>query len=53
MGCAIGRAARKGRPLPVIDGLLAATALHHDLMLVTRNDGDVSGRGVRSLNPWQ
>lgn len=46
-------AAKRGRPLPVIDGLLAATALHHDLMLVTRNDTDVSGTGVPALNPWQ
>jgi predicted nucleic acid-binding protein len=46
-------AAKKGRPVPVIDGLLAATALHHDLMLVTRNDTDVSGTGVATFNPWQ
>lgn len=46
-------AAEKGRPVPVIDGLLAATALHHDLMLVTRNSGDVSGTGVPVLDPWQ
>ncbi len=46
-------AAKKGRPVPVIDGLLAATALHHDLMLVTRNDTDVSGTGVLTFNPWQ
>jgi predicted nucleic acid-binding protein len=45
-------AAKKGRPVPVIDGLLAATALHHDLMLVTRNDMDVRGTGVATLNPW-
>jgi predicted nucleic acid-binding protein len=45
--------AKKGRPIPVIDGLLAATALHHDLMLVTRNDTDVSGTGVPTFNPWQ
>jgi predicted nucleic acid-binding protein len=42
----------KGRPVPVIDGLLAATALHHDLMLVTRNDSDLAGTGVPTLNPW-
>jgi toxin FitB len=47
------RAAKKGRPVPVIDGLLAATAMHHDLMLVTRNDADVSGTGVPTLNPWK
>ncbi|MGO9107713.1 MAG: type II toxin-antitoxin system VapC family toxin [Thermoguttaceae bacterium] len=45
-------AAAKGKPVPVIDGLLAATALHHDLTLVTRNSKDVSGTGVRTLNPW-
>ena len=42
----------KGKPVPVIDGLLAATALHHDLMLVTRNDSDVAGTRVPTLNPW-
>jgi predicted nucleic acid-binding protein len=52
-GALSAAAARKGRPVPVIDGLLAATALHHDLMLVTRNDGDFSGTGVPVLNPWQ
>ena len=46
-------AAKKGRPLPVIDGLLAATALQHDLMVVTRNDTDVRAAGVPTLNPWR
>lgn len=45
--------AKKGRPLPVIDGLLAATALHHNLMLVTRNDADVRATGVPTLDPWK
>ena len=52
-GALSATAARKGRPVPVIDGLLAATALHHDLMLVTRDDTDVRGTGVPTLNPWQ
>lgn len=39
-------------PLPVIDGLLAATALHHNLTLVTRNTKDVIGTGVPIFNPW-
>ena len=47
------RAAAARRPLPVIDGLLAATALHHNLTLVTRNAKDVSGTGVRFINPWE
>jgi toxin FitB len=38
--------------LPVIDGLLAATALHHNLTLVTRNTRDVESTGVPVFNPW-
>lgn len=41
-----------GRRLPVIDGLLLATAQVHDLTLVTRNERDCSDRGVAVLNPW-
>jgi len=41
------------RPLPVIDGLLAATALTHGLTLVTRNDRDVAGLGASVLNPFR
>ncbi len=51
-GAISAAAAAKGKPLPVIDGLLAATALHHDLMLVTRNGSDVAATGVAVLNPW-
>lgn len=43
---------RSGRPLPVIDGLLLAAALVHDLTFVTRNTRDVEGRGVAVLNPY-
>lgn len=43
---------REGRPLPVIDGLLLATAEVHGLTLVTRNERDCAGRGVPVLNPW-
>lgn len=41
------------RPLPVIDGLLAATALTHGLTLVTRNDRDVAGLGAMVFNPFK
>ncbi len=47
-----GTCKAKGITLPVIDGLLAATALHYDLTLVTRNVKDVQGAGVDILNPW-
>jgi predicted nucleic acid-binding protein len=41
-----------GRVLPVIDGLLAATALHHNLVLVSRNITDFLITRVPILNPW-
>jgi hypothetical protein len=40
------------RPLPVIDGLLAATAAARNWTLVTRNTSDVERSGVRVLNPF-
>ena len=45
-------AAAQGKPVPTLDGLLAATALHHNLTLVTRNSSDIAGTGVATLNPW-
>lgn len=45
--------ASAGRTLPAIDGLLAATALQHDLTLVTRNTKDFSGLNLRLIDPWQ
>lgn len=44
--------AAAGRPIAAIDGLLAATALHHDLRLVTRNVRDFSDFGLQVINPW-
>lgn len=41
-----------GRPLPVVDGLIIATAQVHGLTLVTRNTSDCAGRGVPTLDPW-
>ena len=37
---------------PAIDSLLAATALAHDLILVTRNAKDFAGLPVQTINPW-
>ncbi len=42
---------RRGRRLPVLDSLIAATALAHELTLVTRNTGDYPD-DVPVLNPW-
>ena len=44
--------AQAARPLPAIDALLAATALHNDLALVTRNTKDFAGLDVPLINPW-
>ncbi|MGA9868419.1 MAG: type II toxin-antitoxin system VapC family toxin [Acetobacteraceae bacterium] len=41
------------RPIPVIDGLLAATAMTRGLTLVTRNDRDIAGLGAMLLNPFR
>ena len=41
------------RPLPVIDGLLAATAKIHRMTLVTRNAADIADLGVHILNPFE
>ena len=42
-----------GRSLPIVDSLLAATALTHNLTLVTRNTKDIEDTGVRYLNPFE
>lgn len=41
------------RPIPVIDGLLAATAMINRLTLVTRNDRQITGLGAMVLNPFE
>lgn len=43
----------KGRPLNILDGLLAATARHHRLVLATRNVKDFQELGIQILNPWE
>jgi predicted nucleic acid-binding protein len=40
------------RTLPAVDSLLAATALHHHLRLVTRNTADFDVPGLVTINPW-
>ena len=39
--------------LPSVDLLLAATALEHDLTVITRNTADFEGSGARFHNPWK
>lgn len=51
-GTLSARAADEGRPLPVVDGLLLATAQAGGLALVTRNIADFAHRGVPVVDPW-
>ena len=51
-GALAGMSEARGQPLPVIDGLIAATSLHHDLIVVTRNTEDLARCGARCFNPW-
>jgi hypothetical protein len=41
-----------GRPVAIMDGFIAATALVHGLTLVTRNTADFEHTGAPLLNPW-
>jgi toxin FitB len=52
-GFLASEAKRKGKGLPIIDGLLAATALHYNLTVVSRNSNDFANTQVQVLNPWQ
>lgn len=47
-----GSGAAKRSAVPVIDGLLAATALHYDLTLVSRDTKHSGTTGVSVFNPW-
>ena len=47
-----GSAAARRSPLPVIDGLLAATAMEHDLTFVTRDTKHLAATGVAFIDPW-
>lgn len=47
-----GRAERRGRKLPVIDALIAATAQSLDAAVVTRNVDDFESTGVKIVDPW-
>ena len=49
----ISQLEQKGRVLPFIDSLIAATVLVHRLILVTQNEKDFAGTGAKVLNIWK
>ncbi len=51
-GDLMGLAKRAGRGLASMDGLIAATAIAHDLTLATRNTKDFEGFGIDIIDPW-
>ncbi|MCV3216128.1 type II toxin-antitoxin system VapC family toxin [Plectonema radiosum NIES-515] len=51
-GNLVGQLEQNGRPLPAMDSLIAAIAIHNSLSLVTRNEKDFAGTGVVIINPW-
>jgi predicted nucleic acid-binding protein len=44
---------RKGAIVPLLDGMIAATALQHDLTIATRNIRDFQKTGVETFNPFE
>src|ERR1700683_3689127 len=52
-GLLTAEAKRKGRSLSVINGLLAATALQHNLTIVSRNVGNFANTPAQLLSPWE
>jgi len=51
-GWIVGESEKRGKPLPVIDSLIAATALVHDLQIVSRNVYDFERCGLACVNLW-
>ncbi len=51
-GRVLAMAEKRGRPLSSVDSLIAATALEHNLFVVTRNTQDMEGYGADVINPW-
>jgi toxin FitB len=52
-GFVMARGQARGRSIATMDGFLAATAIRHDLTLVTRNVTDFEHLDIRLINPWR
>ncbi len=52
-GQLIAEGLSKGRPLPVVDSQIAATAKRHSLVIATRNGKDFLETGVKTVDPFE
>jgi len=52
-GTLTARVESKGKPMPAIDSLIAATVSMHKMTLVTRNVDDFASAGIEIVNPWE
>jgi predicted nucleic acid-binding protein len=52
-GTLTGQLIQQGRKMPVMDAMIAATCLQHNLQLVTRNESDFTYTGLQLTNPWE
>ena len=52
-GSLTARMEASGQPMPVMDLLIVATALQHNLVIATRNVADYLPCGVQLINPWE
>ena len=51
-GVLTGNAEKSGKPMASVDGLIAAIAYTHNMVLVTRNERDFENNAISILNPW-
>jgi predicted nucleic acid-binding protein len=51
-GTLVGQFKSKGINFPIVDSILAVTAIHHGLIMVTENVSDFEKIGVTIINPW-
>lgn len=52
-GKVLGKAERNGKPMTAIDSLIAASAIAHNMTVVTRNIPDMRASGAALFNPWK
>ena len=52
-GILTGTMKRQDKPMPAVDAMLAATAIHHKLTVVSRNVADFKNAEVSLFNPWE